>query len=276
MLTIGVLLGRGPGVCLALRAQTEQEAVKLQPARPANTNPGCSAALSHFSSFILIFSRLLHCHIHTQVMPKPPAGHPRPPPRVAWLEDVPANPAIPTWTARRKPQRAGRAAGQFLHPFENRQKLRNCSGCFLLGLTLANDREDTQHLAGRTPAPCNEGRSQHPLSPTSGGCTGEEFWVLGGWLQRAGLTRGLGSLVLADGHRLGQHLLGQTLEEPGTGALPHLGGAGSEVAPMSQGDTGCGPGSLQPPASPGSCLQQATPRTCTPVPCSDPASPPAN
>lgn len=91
MLTIGVLLGRGPGVCLALRAQTEQEAVKLQPARPANTNSGCSAALSHFSSFILIFSRLLHCHIHTQVMPKPPAGYPRSPPRAAWLEDVPAD-----------------------------------------------------------------------------------------------------------------------------------------------------------------------------------------
>lgn len=147
MLTIGVLLGRGPGVCLALRAQTEQEAVKLQPARPANTNPGCSVTLSHFSSFILIFSRLLHCHIHTQVMHKPPAGHPRSPPRAAWLEDVPANPAIPTWTARRKPQQAGRAAGQFLHPFENRQQLCNCSGCFLLGLTLAND-------GGGHPTPC--------------------------------------------------------------------------------------------------------------------------
>lgn len=46
VLTVRVLLGRGPGIRLALRAQTEQEAVKLQPTRPANTNPGCAATPS--------------------------------------------------------------------------------------------------------------------------------------------------------------------------------------------------------------------------------------
>lgn len=98
-LTIGVLLGRG--VRLALGAQREREAVKLQPARPTNANPGRAATPSPGFLFLFLFFytyfffyRLLY-RVHTQGLPEAPAGHPRFPTQRCFAQGCPCRPGHP-------------------------------------------------------------------------------------------------------------------------------------------------------------------------------------
>lgn len=201
MLTLGVL-----GIRLALGAQTEREGVKLRPTLP-QPHPGTRChCFPGFPYFIPIFSRLLHHHIPTQALPKLSARHPGPHPALlcSRVSCKPIHPHLESWI---KHLQAPWLRTQAAAPRLLRMLFPQSFSLLRMG---RSPRASLAVLGG-----------QHPLSPTSGGCPGGDFGVRGGWLGRAGLARGLGSL-LADGHRLWQHLLGQTLEEPGTGAFPHL------------------------------------------------------
>lgn len=223
--------------------------MKLQPTHPTNTNLElCQHSFPTFPYLFLFFSRLLHHCVRSQAQPKLPAGHLRSPSKAGDAQRCPCKPHLDL----QSPEEA--STGKFLRPLEHKQQLPESP---LLRVALADSVEMTQHLAGGTPAPCTEGQGQHLLSPTSGGCTGGEFQVLGGRLRRAGLAQGLGSLVLADGHRLGQDLLGQTLEEPGTGAFPHLGVQGMGWHPCLGGMLGADVAAFIPCIT-RVCLQQAT------------------
>lgn len=103
VLTIGVLLSCGPGVCLALRAQREREVVKLQPARPTSTTREVLLLFPHLPSLILIFLGFSITMFTPRHCPNPQPGSSYPP-RAALLKDVPAHPTILIWTAQIKRQ----------------------------------------------------------------------------------------------------------------------------------------------------------------------------
>lgn len=202
MLTLGVL-----GIRLALGAQTEREGVKLQPSHPQpHPRTCCFPGFPYLSLFIPILSLFFQDFPITASLPKLSAD-PHPGLLCSRMSCSPIHPH------RRLLDET--SPGPIATPFRT-QAAATRLPWMLFPQSFPSPR------MGRSPrAPLAVLGEQHPLSPTSGGCPGGEFGVRGGWLGRAGLARGLGSL-LADGHRLRQHLLGQTLEEPGAGAFPHL------------------------------------------------------